>query len=391
MTTREDSASRTHEREALAEIEFAICVATFYEDLAERLVNGAVEAFGEQGVSAASVHTYEVPGAFELPLAAKLSAESGRFAGVACLGVVIRGETNHYDYVCAEAARGIQQVQLDTGVPCAFGVITCETREQAEARAGGGKRDQGRNAAIAVMRMASSGRRWTELQSLYPATIPRPMAKVCHSCGKRPAFGNSRSHSMVATRRRFNPNLQKVRIQEAARAPVASTSAPLPQVQQGHESSISFAPAAGSATQSPALADPSIERFRRVVSAASAYLEERRQEVNDLNVFPVADGDTGDNMALTLRAVSDELDRLDGQMVDEVGRDRARQRARPGGADGRARQLRCDPQPDRPRRRRGAGQPSRRADRPGRWSRRRWPAPPTPPTSRSASRPRGRC
>src|SRR5829696_1148597 len=68
------------------------------------------------------------------------------------------------------------------------------------------------------------------------------------------------------------------------------------------------------------MADPSIERFRRVISAASAYLEERRQEVNDLNVFPVADGDTGDNMALTLRAVSDELDRLDGQMVDEIGR-----------------------------------------------------------------------
>ena len=68
------------------------------------------------------------------------------------------------------------------------------------------------------------------------------------------------------------------------------------------------------------MADPSIERFRRVVSAASAYLDERRQEVNDLNVFPVADGDTGDNMALTLRAVADELDRLDGQMVDEIGR-----------------------------------------------------------------------
>jgi uncharacterized protein len=68
------------------------------------------------------------------------------------------------------------------------------------------------------------------------------------------------------------------------------------------------------------MADPSIERFRRVISAAAAHLEERRKEVNDLNVFPVADGDTGDNMALTLRAVSDELDRLDGQMVDEVGR-----------------------------------------------------------------------
>jgi 6,7-dimethyl-8-ribityllumazine synthase len=138
----------------LATMEFAVCVATFYEDLGERLVNGAVEAFGDEGVAPTSVHTYEVPGAFELPVAAKWCAESSRFNGVACLGVVIRGETNHYDYVCAEAASGIQRVQLDTGVPCAFGVITCDTREQAEARAGGDKRDQGRNAAIAVMRMA---------------------------------------------------------------------------------------------------------------------------------------------------------------------------------------------------------------------------------------------
>ena len=139
----------------LAEKEFAICVATFYDDLAGRLVNGAIEAFGEEGVAPTSVHTHEVPGAFELPLGAKWCAESARFDGVACLGVVIRGETNHYDYVCAEAARGIQRVQLDTGVPCSFGLITCETREQAEARAGGDKRDQGRNAAIAVMRMAA--------------------------------------------------------------------------------------------------------------------------------------------------------------------------------------------------------------------------------------------
>ena len=138
----------------LATMEFAVCVATFYEDLAEKLVNGAVEAFSEDEVAPTSVHTYEVPGAFELPVGAKWCAESGRFNGVACLGVVIRGETNHYDYVCAEAASGIQRVQLDTGVPCAFGLITCDTPEQAEARAGGDKRDQGRNAAIAVMRMA---------------------------------------------------------------------------------------------------------------------------------------------------------------------------------------------------------------------------------------------
>ena len=138
----------------MADAEFAVCVATFYEDLAERLVNGAVEAFSEHGISPASVHTHEVPGAFELPLAAKWCAESGRFDGVACLGVVIRGETDHYEFVCAEAARGIENVQLRTGVPCAFGVVTADTREQAEARAGGDKRDQGRSAAEAVLRMA---------------------------------------------------------------------------------------------------------------------------------------------------------------------------------------------------------------------------------------------
>jgi 6,7-dimethyl-8-ribityllumazine synthase len=135
--------------------EYAICVATFYDDLAERLVNGAIEAFSEHDVSPASVHTFEVPGAFELPLAAKWCAESGGFEGIACLGVVIRGETDHYDFVCAESARGIGEVSLGTGVPCAFGVITADTREQAEARAGGDKRDQGRNAALAVLRMAA--------------------------------------------------------------------------------------------------------------------------------------------------------------------------------------------------------------------------------------------
>ncbi len=138
--------------------EYALVVATFYEDLAQRLANGATEAFHEHGVSPTSVHTYEVPGAFELPFAAKLCAESGRFAGVACLGVVIRGETDHYEFVCSQAARGIQDVQLATGVPCAFGLITCDTVEQAEARAGGDKRDQGRNAALAVLRMAELSR-----------------------------------------------------------------------------------------------------------------------------------------------------------------------------------------------------------------------------------------
>jgi 6,7-dimethyl-8-ribityllumazine synthase len=142
------------ERRSLAKLEFAVCVGRFYEELAERLLNGAAEGFAAGGVSAASVHAYDVPGAFELPLAAKLCAESGRFAGVACLGAVIRGETDHYDHVCAEAARGTGWVALQTGVPCAFGVLTCETMEQALARSGGDKRDQGRTAALTAMRMA---------------------------------------------------------------------------------------------------------------------------------------------------------------------------------------------------------------------------------------------
>ena len=142
------------EREMLAKLEFAVCVARFYEDLAERLLNGAAVGFDLAGVSEASVHAHSVPGAFELPQAAKLCADSGRFAGIACLGVVIRGETNHYDFVCAETARGIQEVALRTGVPCSFGVITCDTMEQAVARAGGDKRDQGRGAALTVARMA---------------------------------------------------------------------------------------------------------------------------------------------------------------------------------------------------------------------------------------------
>lgn len=137
----------------MSEPRFAIAVGRFYEDLAERLVAGAQRVFTAAGVGEADV--YAVPGAFELPLAAKYLAESGRFAGVACLGAVIRGETDHYDYVCAEAARGIGQVQLQTGVPCAFGVLTVESMEQALARAGGGKRDQGEHAAQAVLALAA--------------------------------------------------------------------------------------------------------------------------------------------------------------------------------------------------------------------------------------------
>jgi 6,7-dimethyl-8-ribityllumazine synthase len=137
----------------VSEQRFAIAVGKFYEELAQRLVAGAQRAFGAAGAGEADV--YEVPGAFELPLAAKYIAETGRYAGVACLGAVIRGETDHYDYVCAEAARGIQEVQLATGVPCAFGVLTVANMDQALARSGGGKRDQGAHAAQAVLALAA--------------------------------------------------------------------------------------------------------------------------------------------------------------------------------------------------------------------------------------------
>ena len=135
----------------MAEPVWAIAVGRFYEELAEKLVAGATRVFESAG---GSVEVHDVPGAFELPLAAKYCAESGRYSGVACLGAVIRGETDHYDYVCAETASGISRVQLDTGVPCAFGVLTVDNMEQALARTGGGKRHQGEDAAHAVVRMA---------------------------------------------------------------------------------------------------------------------------------------------------------------------------------------------------------------------------------------------
>jgi 6,7-dimethyl-8-ribityllumazine synthase len=138
---------------------YAACVGRFYEELAERLVEGARRVFEEAGVT---MDVHDVPGAFELPLAARYCADTGRYAGVACLGAVIRGETDHYDFVCSEAASGIARVALDTGVPCAFGVLTVENMEQALARTGGGKRHQGEDAARAVLRMAALRRELRE-------------------------------------------------------------------------------------------------------------------------------------------------------------------------------------------------------------------------------------
>lgn len=128
----------------------ALCVARFYDDLADRLEAGARAALADAGID--GVDSFEVPGAFELPLIAKYAALSGRYDAIVCLGAVIRGETDHYVYVSGEAARGIEQVQLETGVPCGFGVLTVETMEQALDRVqGGSKRDTGRQAVDAVL------------------------------------------------------------------------------------------------------------------------------------------------------------------------------------------------------------------------------------------------
>ena len=128
---------------------YAIAVGRFYEELAERLVASATKVFEVAGAEAVDV--FDVPGAYELPFAAQELANTGRYAGIACLGAVIRGETSHYDHVCEESARGIMDVMLRTGVPSSFGVLTVDTMEQALARSGGDKRDSGAHAAEAVL------------------------------------------------------------------------------------------------------------------------------------------------------------------------------------------------------------------------------------------------
>ena len=128
----------------------ALCVARFYAELADKLEEGARDALTEAGIE--EIDTFTVPGAFELPLAARYAAESGRYEAIVCLGAVIRGETDHYDYVCGQAAHGIQQVQLLTGIPVGFGVLTVDSVDQARARVkGGDKRDSGRHAVEAVL------------------------------------------------------------------------------------------------------------------------------------------------------------------------------------------------------------------------------------------------
>ena len=133
-------------------LRFAVVVARFNSEITEKLLEGAREAL--KGASAESVEVFHVPGAFELPLAAKMLAHTHRYDALIALGAVIRGKTPHFDYVAGEAARGLQQVALETGLPIAFGVLTTNTTKQAAARAGGSRGNKGYDAAMTAIEMA---------------------------------------------------------------------------------------------------------------------------------------------------------------------------------------------------------------------------------------------
>ncbi len=138
-----------------AGLRIAVVVARFNEDITSKMLAGAREALAQHGVREDDVDIAWVPGAFELPFAARKLAESSRYDAVVCLGAVIRGETPHFDYVAAEAARGIADVGRDTGIPTAFGVITPNTKEQALARAGGAKGNKGFDAVLTAIETAN--------------------------------------------------------------------------------------------------------------------------------------------------------------------------------------------------------------------------------------------
>ena len=133
---------------------FAVVASRFNDVVVDKLVEGATSCLRKHGIGEDDLDLVWVPGAFELPLAAKRLASSGGYDAVICLGAVIRGETAHFDFVAGEAARGISQATLDTGVPVVFGVLTTETFEQAMDRAGGKHGNKGWDAAMAAMEMA---------------------------------------------------------------------------------------------------------------------------------------------------------------------------------------------------------------------------------------------
>jgi 6,7-dimethyl-8-ribityllumazine synthase len=140
-------------------LRFAVVVSRFNSFIAERLLAAAVDALGRAGAASKDVEVVRVPGAFELPLAAKKLAVSGKYDALIAVGCVLRGETTHYDHVCAETSRGLQLAQMDTGVPIIFCVLTCDTLEQAIDRAGLKGGNKGFEAGLAAVEMAHLSRK----------------------------------------------------------------------------------------------------------------------------------------------------------------------------------------------------------------------------------------
>jgi len=133
---------------------YAVVVARFNEAISKKLLDGALGVLSAHGVAAAAIDVHWVPGSFELSQAARALAKTGRYSGVVCLGVVIRGQTPHFEYVSGAAAQGITRAALDTGIPVSFGVVTALTEEQAWDRAGGAVGNRGEEAAAAAVEMA---------------------------------------------------------------------------------------------------------------------------------------------------------------------------------------------------------------------------------------------
>jgi len=147
---------RTFEGELQAKgLKFAIIVSRFNDFIGSKLLDGAIDALTRHGASEQNIDIIKVPGAYEIPLAAKKVASKKKHDAVICLGAVIRGGTDHYEYVCSEVAKGIAQVMLETGVPCVFGILTCDTVEQAVDRAGTKGGNKGADAATAALEMAN--------------------------------------------------------------------------------------------------------------------------------------------------------------------------------------------------------------------------------------------
>lgn len=135
-------------------LRIAVVVARFNQFITQKLLEGARDALGRHGVAEDDVTVAWAPGSFELPLTARTLAQTGSYDAVVCLGAVVRGETTHYDMVAGQAASGISRASLDTGVPVIFGVLTCETMDQAIDRAGGKSGNLGHNAAVSAIEMA---------------------------------------------------------------------------------------------------------------------------------------------------------------------------------------------------------------------------------------------